>query len=140
MPMYTYLCNSCHRKQPVFKRIADLDEPEQCAVCEHETMQRIIEAPAVRGDYAGYECPVTGIWIEGRRAHEENLKKHGCRVLESGETQAAAAFRAKQQEDLEESIASTAEQIVETLPARKREQLAAELEAGLDISFERQSA
>jgi putative FmdB family regulatory protein len=140
VPLYTYQCKACSRKQPIFKKIADLDEPEYCSVCEHKAMQRLIEAPAVRGDYAGYECPVSGIWIEGKRAHEENLKKHGCRVLESGETQQAAAFRAQQQEQFEESIASTAEQIVETLPARKREQLAAELEAGLDVSFERQSA
>jgi|GEM_PF-6589057 len=42
-------------------------------------------APAVIGDYAAYECPVTGKIIDGRRAHAENLKATGCRVLEPGE-------------------------------------------------------
>jgi hypothetical protein len=29
--------------------------------------------PRVIGDYAAYECPVTGKMIEGRKAHQENL-------------------------------------------------------------------
>lgn len=36
-------------------------------------------------DYEAYECPVTGNMIEGRSAHRENLKQHGCRVFEPGE-------------------------------------------------------
>lgn len=36
-------------------------------------------------DYEGYDCPVTGKWVEGRAAHRENLKKHGCHILEKGE-------------------------------------------------------
>ncbi len=41
--------------------------------------------PRVIGDYAAYECPVTGKMIEGRRAHQENLNRHDCRILERGE-------------------------------------------------------
>tara|TARA_R110000787_G_C13367192_1_gene440537 strand:+ start:883 stop:1206 length:324 start_codon:yes stop_codon:yes gene_type:complete len=44
--------------------------------------------PKVIGDYAAYECPVTGSVIEGRRAHTENLKRTGCRLLEPGEKEA----------------------------------------------------
>lgn len=36
-------------------------------------------------EYQGYECPVTGNWIEGKHAHRENLKRTGCRLLEKGE-------------------------------------------------------
>ncbi|MBF0157489.1 MAG: hypothetical protein HQL57_09930 [Magnetococcales bacterium] len=43
-------------------------------------------APAVRSDYAPYDCPITGQVIEGRRAHRENLARHGCRLLEAGES------------------------------------------------------
>lgn len=39
----------------------------------------------IAGDYEGYTCPITGKWIEGRAAHRENLKRHGCRILERGE-------------------------------------------------------
>ena len=36
-------------------------------------------------EYDGYECPVTGKWVEGKHAHRENLKRTGCRLLERGE-------------------------------------------------------
>lgn len=42
-------------------------------------------AHQISSDYEGYTCPVTNQWVEGRTAHRENLKKHGCRVLEKGE-------------------------------------------------------
>lgn len=44
----------------------------------------------IAGDFSGYECPVTGNWIEGRKAHSENLKKTGCRLLEKGEKEERA--------------------------------------------------
>lgn len=43
------------------------------------------EAAQISRDYEGYTCPVTNRWVEGRRAHRENLKQQGCRVLEKGE-------------------------------------------------------
>lgn len=96
-------------------------------------MVRHISAPAVLGDYPGYNCPITGDWIEGRRAHQENLKKHGCRVYEPGETEQTRARMAFEEKQLEASIESTVEEFVEKLPARKREQLAIELENGADV-------
>lgn len=41
--------------------------------------------PRVSGDFAAYDCPITGKSIEGRVAHEENLKRNDCRILEPGE-------------------------------------------------------
>ena len=40
---------------------------------------------SISSDYEGYECPVTGKWVEGRKAHRDNLKRTGCRLLEPGE-------------------------------------------------------
>ena len=91
----------------------------------------------VRGDYAGYNCPVTGKWIEGKRAHEENLKRHGCRVLEPGETDEFKRRRAAEDTALEDSVSGTVEQFVETLPTSKKEQLAAEIQSGVDVAIER---
>jgi hypothetical protein len=52
--------------------------------------------PQVSGDFAAYDCPITGKSIEGRVAHEENLRRHDCRILETGEkednSRNAAAF------------------------------------------------
>jgi hypothetical protein len=57
--------------------------------------------PRVVGDYEPYECPVSGKIIEGRKAHEENLKRTGCRLLEPGEKEdnVKNAARAVEAED-----------------------------------------
>lgn len=49
--------------------------------------------PRISGDYEAYSCPITGKPIEGRAAHRENLKRHGCRVLEKGESREAKRRR-----------------------------------------------
>jgi len=49
--------------------------------------------PVVVGDYGEYDCPITGEPVEGRAAHRENLKKHGCRLLEKGESREAPQRR-----------------------------------------------
>lgn len=138
MPMYAYYCEKCHAEQDIFKRIADLDKPEACPVplCIHNMRRRVV-APAVLGDYPGYSCPVTGKWIEGRRAHVENLKQTGCRVLEQGETAAAERFLQREENELFSSIENTVDETIAKWPARKREALAAEMEAGLTASVTR---
>ena len=132
MPIYAYRCGGCGTSQDIFKRIAQLDEPESCERCG-ASMTRQVAAPAVLGDYPGYACPITGDWIEGRKAHIENLKKHGCRVYEPGETAQARTSADFAEKQLESSIESTVEEFIEKLPTRKREQLATELESGVDV-------
>lgn len=39
-------------------------------------------------DYTGYVSPASGKWVEGKRAHLEDLKQTGCRIYEKGETEA----------------------------------------------------
>lgn len=39
---------------------------------------RPLQLPQVRGDIPGYASPVTGEWIEGRRARKYDLEKHNC--------------------------------------------------------------
>lgn len=136
MPTYRYKCLGCARFTDVFKRLSDMDRLERCSNCQFEMVRQIV-APAVRGDYQGYNCPITNKWIEGRRAHEENLKRHGCRVLETGEKE--DLIRSKQVEEaaLERSIEGTVEEFIEKLPAAKKERLANEVAGGMDVTFER---
>lgn len=136
MPTYTYQCPNCETRRDVFKALANLDRPEPCDNCA-TPMGRRITAALVIGDYAGYTCPVTGSWIEGRKAHTENLKKHGCRVLETGETEEYKRGRVKADADLDKSIDSTVEQFYETLPTEKREALAVAVQSGLEARIER---
>lgn len=136
MPTYRYHCPGCARDFDIFKRLADLDRIEPCSYCFFQ-MRRQILAPAVHGDYQGYDCPITGKWIEGRRAHEENLKQHGCRVLEAGETEAYKREKAADEAAFDNSVESTVEEFIEKLPAVKKERLANEVSAGFGVTFER---
>ena len=39
---------------------------------------RPLQAPRTFGDLEGYQSPITGEWIDGRRARKYDLEKHGC--------------------------------------------------------------
>lgn len=135
MPLYLYRCPTCDAKREILKKIADIDRAETCTC--GSAMNRSVTAPMVRGDYPPYQCPITGNWIEGRRAHEENLQKHGCRVLEEGETERAMQAAKERDEALFEQIGETAARLTASLPPEKQERLAAELDSGLDLSVQR---
>ena len=44
-----------------------------------------LPSPHISGDYKAYACPITGNIIDGKREHNANLEKHGCRIHEKGE-------------------------------------------------------
>jgi len=136
MPLYLYQCPACQRRRDILKSLANLDREESCEACQ-TPMERRLCAPAVVADYPGYTCPITGSWVEGRRAHVENLKKHGCRVLETGETKQIRQSRQQEEAALDRSVEETVEQFYETLPTERREQLANEVQSGLDVTIER---
>ncbi len=139
MPLYLYKCPTCNRKREVLKRLADIDSPTQCMKCS-DWMNRQLTAAHVAADYPPYNCPITGKLIEGRAAHRENLARHGCRVLETGEKEAAAAFRAREDAELDAKLDETAEKLIESLPQEKLERLHAEADAGVDIQLTRTTA
>lgn len=43
-----------------------------------EERARPLQAPRVFGDYHGFVSPVSGQWIEGRRARRYDMEKHDC--------------------------------------------------------------
>lgn len=137
MPLYDYACEKCQAQTTAFRKVDERENCPECPRCGGETY-KILTAPAVQGDIPGYDCPVTGKWIEGRRAHEENLKRHGCRLRETGESSYTARIRAAEEEKLEKSIDETVERFVDSLPVQKKEQLVAEVEAGLDVNIVRE--
>lgn len=137
MPIYSYKCPSCGLKFDRFLPLKDYQSLQECEECGELTVKQIV-APAILTDYEGYSCPITGQWVEGRRQHEENLKRHGCRVLESGEKQETDARRKRADEDFDRKIEETAEQFIAGLPPRKLEKLASEMEAGLTATVIRQ--
>lgn len=56
-------------------------------------------APTIWDDLPGYESPVTGLWVEGRRARREDLKRHGCRPHEGREQEAKQVARVRAEND-----------------------------------------
>lgn len=138
MPLYDYKCPTCGARFERMLKLAELDQTQTCAHCG-AAMNRQLSAPMVVGDYPGYECPITGKWIEGRRAHNENLARHECRILEPGETAEAEKRRRASDEALERAIDETADRLIADLPTEKRDRLAAEMENGLDAQLTRQT-
>lgn len=138
MPLYDFKCQ-CGERFERFVPLANFSDPQECACGQPAT--RVISAPMFTVDATGYTCPVTGDWIGSKHQHRENLAKHDCRVLETGEHEAAAARRAKDDELLDKAIDQTVEREFEALPSDKKEQLSNELLNGkLDIAVERKTA
>lgn len=70
----------------------------------------------VQSDINGYTCPVTGKWVDGRRDHRENLKRTGCRILETGEKERFVRDRPKEIDRSSEKAADfLSDRIVERL-------------------------
>jgi len=88
----------------VFSRMADAHMERRCPRCGYR-LERVYTPPHVANDGAySYDCPITGRPIRGKKEHEENLKRNGCRVLERGEA-AQAAERAKADRDASDALA-----------------------------------
>ena len=136
MPTYVFKCHFCHKQFERILRLAEYDKPQLCSC--GETAERQICAPAVRGDYPPYECPVTGQIIEGRRAHEENLRRHGCRVLEPGEDREASRRAVASEVEFDKTVEDTVERLVANLPEEKVRKLETEIKAGVTATVERQ--
>jgi hypothetical protein len=138
MPQYDYKCPEGHISQ-TFSSIDGYQSTIPCQHCGQTAIRHITIPPMVKGDYPGYECPVTGQWIEGRRAHEENLKRTGCRVYEPGETEQFKKRKAAADAAYEDHVADTAVREVLAMPAAKREQLGKELDSGADVAVVRKT-
>ncbi|OWT62014.1 FmdB family zinc ribbon protein [Candidimonas nitroreducens] len=90
MPMYTVRCHACGKYDTIFRRIAERDANlPQC----HGAMHRIIEAPTVQADLPGYQSPIDGHWVEGRRQRTEDLRRNHCRPWEGMAAEKQEAHR-----------------------------------------------
>lgn len=135
MPLYNYDCSN-HGRFSGWAPMSESGEPAHCPSCGTPS-PRGLSRPRVIGDYEGYECPVSGKWIEGRAAHEENLKRTGCRVLETGETENVSRQRAASEAALDRKVDDTVEQIYEGLSSDQKETLANEVASGVTATVTR---
>lgn len=135
MPLYDIECSAGHKSER-FIPLANFSDPIICDC--GESARRSISAPMFSVDNTGYTCPITGDWIGSKTAHKENLAKHGCRVLESGETDQAQRVRQEQDQKLDKTIEDTVERTIESWDSGKKEALHNELVNGkLDLQVSR---
>ncbi len=85
MPLYDYMCPDCEKRFTAYKKLAEYREPALHACGAVGT--RLVLPTMVAVDYPAYVSPATGKVVEGKKAHMEDLKRSGCRLLEPGERQ-----------------------------------------------------
>lgn len=134
MPYYSYKCG-CGERFSAFHTLEDYRAPTRCKC--GRIADKEVSAPRIVSDYAGYNCPVTGKWVEGRAAHRENLKRTGSRVLETGEREGLAQRRAADEATFDRMVDETVERQFDAMPSDKKEQLTNELLAGADTTLVR---
>ena len=137
MPVYQFRCAKCGRLQDIYLKINDRNLGQSCDSCGGPAL-REVTAAFVSGDYEAYQCPITGKEVRGRRQHEENLKRHDCRVLEPGERELNSRRRQQAEAALDKSVEATVDEFITKLPAAKREKLVNEVAAGASATVARQ--
>ncbi len=136
MPLYDFKCDKCGQVKEVFRPMAEALDELLCECCG-EPMRRLYTPFSISNYFEPYKCPITGKPITTKTAHEENLKRHNCRILETGEREHAEQTRRRQDEKLDKAIERTTEEFVANLPGESREALAKALESGADTQLVR---
>lgn len=79
----------------------------------------------IQDDLPGYESPTTGLWIEGRRARREDLKRSGCRPYEgfAAEKKEADKVRAEADRRLDAAADRMVREAWRDVPQRIRREL-----------------
>jgi predicted nucleic acid-binding Zn ribbon protein len=89
MPLYDIRCEKSEIVFERFIKLSDFEVPITCAC--GAPGKRLISKPMISVEAVGYNCPVTGKWVGSKKAHQENLREQGCRVLEPGEKEFEAS-------------------------------------------------
>ena len=80
------------------------------------------QAPMIFGDLPGYQSQGSGLWVEGRAARREDLKRTACRPWEGLQQEQKEAARQKAYDDvrIDASLTKTASEAFYQLPPSKR--------------------
>ncbi len=80
-------------------------------------------APMIFGDLPSYQSPVTGIWVDGRKARREDLKRTGSRPYEGldQEKKEAARYQRYQDQKLDAQLTKSVSEAFYQLPPSKRD-------------------
>ena len=103
MPVYDYACVSCGAVEEKVHSIAALGVQQYCSICNGR-MTKLLSAPMVHVSKVEYRCPITSAPITTKQQHINNLAKHGCRILETGEVEQAKRKRLESERELDKKI------------------------------------
>lgn len=132
MPIYSFRCK-CGNEFDSYLRLSEYDNPQKCPC--GEVAERRICAPMIIDDLPGYQSPIDGRWIEGRKARQEDLKRSGCVEYEPSMVQEREKREAREDALLDKKVDEIVEKEIYSMPAKKKEKLVAELESGADLGY-----
>lgn len=66
----------------------------------------------VSGDLPGYQSPIDGAWVDGRKARREDLARNHCRPYEAGEKEHYLKNREREFDRMAEKVVDRALQDV----------------------------
>lgn len=139
MPTYLYICpngTQFERYLPVSR----YNESQTCECCG-AVGSKVITVPNVfiSPDIC-YDSPIDGRPITSKKAREEDLARSNC-VPYDPEIKKDYQRRIEREEKaLDKAVDMTIDREIATMPARKREKLEAELQAGFTVTPERRTA
>jgi len=129
--LHDYYCKWCNE---VDERLVPRDDLDQIQRCHCGlVMQKVFLTPPmgfVQQD-VNYKSPVDGRPITTWQAHQEELARTDTVVYEPGIKQDQERNARLREEALDRAVDETVDREIATMPAAKREKLAAELEGGL---------
>lgn len=136
MPTYEYHCKNGHHFERVLL-VADYQTPQACDC--GAAGRRIISLPRLvsAAPDVCYDSPIDGRPITSMAQRREDMLRNNCREYDPEMKKDAERFRRESEAKLEAKIDQHIEATVSTMPARKRERLAAELSAGADATITR---
>lgn len=135
MPTYQYECQ-CGATFDRVLPVAMYADPQTCE-CGKVASKVITPTWGYVQRECRYDSPIDGRPITSWRQRRDDLARNGCEEYDPGMKQDYHRRIERADADLERSIGATVEAEIETMGARKREKLQAELDSGVTATPER---
>jgi hypothetical protein len=122
MPLYTYECGQCERREDGFRHV---DERHDGPKCCGQTMGLIICPSYIQDDIPAYVSPATGRVIGSRSARRDDFKRSNCRPWEGVEQEKKEFARrnAYEEKKADARLEDAAHRAWHQLPPAKRAEL-----------------
>ncbi len=137
MPAYEYECPNGHHFERVLP-VSEYDKPQTCE-CGAQGQKLISRTFGFVQRECRYDSPIDGRPITSWAQRRDDLARNGCQEYDPEMKKDAERFRAREQAKLEAAMDATVEEVIDKMPARKKESLERELSSGADISITRDS-